>query len=83
MARTFSTPSFYVDHEPDYSLEDDGNGGKARIELPGFVEIGVEVDGVKVPLKRLKGGLILPRIDAAKAKAKADAAAAPPPPPES
>ena len=66
--REFSTPVPYIDHEPDFSLEEDGSGVKQSVELPGFVEIGFVVDGVKVPLVRRKAGNLLPQFDAAKSK---------------
>jgi hypothetical protein len=80
--RTFNVGSVYVDHEPDFTNEVDGNGVKHSIELPGFVEIGVVVDGVKVPLTRQKAGNLLPQLDKAKANAAKAAEAAPPAPPE-
>lgn len=69
--RKFSTPKLYVDHEPDSSNETDANGVKYSAALPGFLEIGVVIDGVKVPLTRRKAGALLPAFDEAKAQAKA------------
>lgn len=79
--RTFDVGGLYVDHEPDFSNEVDGNGAKQRVELPGFIEIGVLVNGHKVALHRLKAGNLLPQLDKAKADAQAKADAAPPQPP--
>lgn len=67
--RTFGTPTLYVEHQPDSTSELDANGVKQHSELPGFLEIGVLVDGVKVALHSLKAGSLLPKIDAARAKA--------------
>lgn len=74
--RKFGTPKLYINHEPESSTEVDGNGAKYQAALPGFLEIGVEVDGVQIPLTRRKAGALLPAFDEAKAKSKADAATA-------
>lgn len=81
--RDFSIGELYIDHEPDYTSEKDQNDQSVVTELPGFVEIGIVIDGVKVPLTRRKAGSLLPAIDKAKADAKAAAEAAPPAPPAS
>lgn len=81
--RKFSAPKLYIEHEPESSNEIDGNGVGYQQELPGFLEIGVEVDGHRIPLHRLKAGSLLPAIDAAKAKGKEPAADAEPDTPES
>lgn len=70
--RKFGTPKLYVSHEPESSTEVDANGAKYQAVLPGFLEIGVEVDGVRIPLSRRKAGALLPAIDEAKGKSKSD-----------
>lgn len=79
--RTFDVGGLYVDHEPDHSNEVDGDQKAVRVELPGFLEIGVLVNGVKVPLHRLKAGSLLPKLDKARSDAQASAEAQPPAPP--
>lgn len=74
MARKFSAPKLYIDHEPDSHFEVDGDGVKQHSELPGFLELGVEVNGVKIPLHRLKAGTLLQQFDAAAAKSDTPAA---------
>jgi hypothetical protein len=76
MSRDFATPVPYIDHEGDFSREPDGQGGHMLVDLPGFLEIGFIVNGVKIPLKRLKAGDLLPLLDAAK-EADDEAAALP------
>lgn len=80
--RTFDVGGLYIDHEPDHSNEIDADGKPVRVELPGFVDIGVVINGVKVPLTRRKAGSLLPQLDAAKQKQAEAAAAQPPAPPE-
>ena len=70
-----------IKHEPDFSLEDDGAGGKQLVELPGFLVIGTEVDGAFVPIFRRKAGGVLADVARAKAAAELEAANTPPPPP--
>lgn len=64
--RKFGTPKLYIEHEGEHSTEVDGNGQKYQAALPGFLEIGVEVDGVRIPLTRRKAGALLPAFDEAK-----------------
>ena len=73
---TFGTPTLYLEHVPDYSVEDDGSGGKMSVELPGFVYFGVTVNGAKIPLGRKATAGLLADIARVKAKADADAATA-------
>lgn len=54
-------------HLPDSSLEDDGNGNKVSVPLPGMYQIGVEVDGVFVPLAERKAAGLFADIERAKA----------------
>jgi hypothetical protein len=74
MPLQFSTPTLYATHVPDYSTEVDGNGVKQRVELPGHVEFGLIVNGVKVRIaQKATAGLLA---DITRAKAAADEAAA-------
>ena len=66
-------------HEPDYSVEDAGDGTKYRVELPGHYTVGVLVDGVFVPLLRRKASGLFADIERRK---RAQDAATPPPPPQ-
>lgn len=60
MPREFGNVQLYAEHLPDVDV----TGGEST-ELPGFVEVGVYVDGAKVPLARVKAGDVLEQIDAA------------------
>jgi hypothetical protein len=53
-------------HEPDYSNDRDAEGNFAKSELPGFYTVGVEIEGVFVPLIRIKAGKLLQDIERAK-----------------
>jgi hypothetical protein len=77
MSDTFAYEGLTISvlREPDYSLEDDGAGGKMQVELPGRLRFGVVVDGVFVTLiSRAAAGF---DADVARAKAAAAAQAAP------
>ena len=56
-------------HLPDSSLEDDGLGNKTSVDLPGMYQIGVEVEGVFVPLAERKAAGLFADIARAKAAA--------------
>lgn len=56
-------------HEPEYSVETDASGIKYNVELPGFYSIGVEIDGVFVPLMRRKAAGLFADIKRAQAAA--------------
>lgn len=58
--------SLYGRHTPDYSKEIDANGNPYQQELPGYYEIGTEIDGVFVPLVRLKAAGLFTDIQRAK-----------------
>jgi hypothetical protein len=73
--------SLEVRHEPDYSVETRDEGIKERVELPGFLNFGVVVDGVFVTILRRKAAGLFADVKRAKAARDAEAAAAPPPPP--
>lgn len=66
------TPKLYVEHVPDHTSELDGNGVRQVHELPGHVDIGVEIDGVKIRLGRKATAGLLADIERAKAKAAPD-----------
>jgi hypothetical protein len=72
VAREFGNVSLYAEHLP----EDHTTGGETT-ELPGFVEVGVVVDGARVPLARVKAGDVLEKIDAAKQSRSEDEPAEP------
>jgi hypothetical protein len=56
----------YGKHLPDYSLEEDADGTKRRVDLPGKYQIGVEVEGVFVPLVERKAAGLFADIERAK-----------------
>lgn len=62
-------------HEPDFSLEDDGQGGIHRVELPGFYTVGFMKDGAFKRLHTFKAAGMF--ADIARAQADAPPAAAP------
>ena len=64
--RTFNVGGLEVRHLPDYSYEPNASGGKDKTELPGFIEIGVPVDGHFVVLAREKAQPIFEGIERAK-----------------
>jgi hypothetical protein len=53
-------------HEPETSIDPVGPGEYTKRELPGFYTIGTEIEGVFVPLARLKAGKLLQDIERAK-----------------
>lgn len=55
-------------HEPEHSTELDAYGNKEQVELPGFITIGVELEGVFVPLVQRKAAGLLADIERAKSK---------------
>lgn len=61
------TPKLYVEHVPDVTSELDANGVRQVHDLPGHVDIGVEIDGVKVRLGRKATAGLLADIERAKA----------------
>lgn len=71
--RTFSVGSLEARHFPDHTMELDANGNRQRYELPGKVQIGVQVDGVFVPLAERKAAGLFSDIERAKQAAEADA----------
>lgn len=69
---------------PDYSSEEDANGNKVTVELPGFLELGVTLDGAWVTVQRFKAPGILADIERSKAATPASSGgdATPQPPAE-
>ena len=53
-------------HVPDYSMEKDSNGNAQKVELPGHVEIGTEIEGVFVPLEKRKAAGLFADIERVK-----------------
>ena len=70
-----------VRHVPDYSTETGDEGVKVQVQLPGFLEFGVTLDGAWVPLLSQKAAGTFEKIARAKKAAAAAAAAEPPPAP--
>lgn len=56
-------------HMPDFSLEKDGDGNKYRVPLPGKYQVGVEIEGVFVPLAERKAAGLFADIERHKASA--------------
>jgi hypothetical protein len=74
---TYDTLTLVGLHEPDYSLEDDGQGGLKRVELPGMYTVGFVKDGAFVRIYSRKAAGMFADI----ARAQAAAPATPPAPP--
>lgn len=66
-------------HVPDYSLEVGPDGNKRQVELPGFLHIGTEIEGVFKPLAAFKAAGIFSDIERAKSSGSAPAADQPQP----
>jgi hypothetical protein len=77
-ARTFGSLSLEAVHTPDFSIENDGDGNKKRVELPGHVDFYIVIDGARVRVGRKAAAGLFADID--RAKKAADAAAPPRPP---
>lgn len=60
------TPKLYAEHVPDVTSELDANGVRQVHDLPGHVDIGVEIDGVKIRLGRKATAGLLADIERAK-----------------
>lgn len=60
-------------HEPEFSNDRGADGNYEKTELPGFYTIGTEVEGVFVPLVRIKAGRLLQQIERAKQSQGSDA----------
>lgn len=58
MAATFKTVKLYAEHKPEPAPDKHYENGLLVDELPGFVEVGVELNGVRVPLNTLKAGYV-------------------------
>lgn len=80
----FTSVPLSVKHLPEYSAEIDGNGKVYQQELPGFIEVGIEVGGVFLVLHRRKAAGFLTDLQRAKDAASSGPtdAAAPAPPEE-
>lgn len=64
--RTFNAESLYAVHVPDPG-PDQGHPRPESVELgAGHVEVGVVVDGARIPLARVKAGGVFKKIEAAK-----------------
>ncbi|PYO44588.1 MAG: hypothetical protein DMD33_02620 [Gemmatimonadetes bacterium] len=68
----YSNLPVHVRHLPDQSVETDANGINHVVELPGFVEIGVEIEGHFRPLAKFKAAGLLADIERAKSGGKTD-----------
>lgn len=62
-----------VKHVPDYSMETGPDGNKVKLELPGHVEIGVDVGGAFIPLAKMGKARFDKKVEQAKsAKSSSD-----------
>lgn len=57
--RTFSTVVPYAEHHPEEHRTLNPDRTVTLVELPGFLEVGFLVDGVRVPLSKSKAGKFL------------------------
>jgi hypothetical protein len=77
-AHTFSDLKLYAEHRPEVSRTVNTDHTVTEEELPGFLHIGVVLDGVRKELFRLKAGGFLADLERHRA-AQAAAQAQPPP----
>jgi len=80
-ARTFGGLTLEAVHTPDYSIENDGDGNKKRVELPGHVDFFIVVDGARVRIGRKAAAGLFADIDRAKTAAAQQPPAQPASPP--
>ncbi len=62
MAVELKTPKLYAEHQPETHRTLNPDHTVTEVELPGFVEVGVVLNGVRLPLHRLKAGKLLQRL---------------------
>lgn len=67
-----TTPKLYAEHEPETHRTINADRTVTEQELPGFLVVGVELNGVRLPLHRLKAGKFLTRVNEAKSKSDSD-----------
>lgn len=53
-------------HVPDFSLETGADGNKRQEELPGFIQVGTEIEGVFKPLASFKAAGLFADIERVK-----------------
>lgn len=56
MPTNLSRPKLYAVHHPDADRTVNPDRTVSETELPGFLEVGVEVGGVRIPFLREKAG---------------------------
>ena len=61
----FKNPKLYAEHHPDVSRTRNSDGSVTEQELPGFVSVGVELNGVRKELYRFKAGKLLGKLEQA------------------
>ncbi len=59
MALELKTPKLYAEHLPEPHRTVNADGTVSEVELPGFIVVGVELNGVRKALARFKAGEIL------------------------
>jgi hypothetical protein len=56
MGTDLGTPKLYAEHVPDVDRSLNPDLTVSEVELPGFLEVGVDVNGTRVVLARVKAG---------------------------
>jgi hypothetical protein len=56
MGTDLGTPKLYAEHVPDVDRSLNPDLTVSEVELPGFLVIGVDVNGTRVELARVKAG---------------------------
>lgn len=67
MTETLTGAKLYVEHQPESHRSVNSDSTVTEAELPGFVEVGVEVNGARIKLARIKAGGFLADVERAKA----------------
>lgn len=63
MAESFESPQLYADHQPETHRTLNADHSVSEQELPGHVEVGVLLHGVKVALARIPAGNLLQQFE--------------------
>ncbi len=74
-ARSFKKVELYAEHLPELHRTLNSDRSVTEVELPGFVVVGVELDGVRRELARFKAGGFLEDLAAAQKSGKQKPAA--------
>lgn len=72
MAKKFKSVTLYAEHQPETHRSINPDRSVSEVELPGFLEVGVSVDGVRVKLARVKAGGFLDDLRRSKSSGSPD-----------